>query len=295
MKMIYRRQYLWVIFLVSLFLVSALFVGCKKYKYNEIQAQTHPNVDLNNNNNMGDFDSSRVVLLEDFTGIKCVNCPKGHDKLRELEEMNPGEVVGMSIHSGFFASSYVGQQEFKIDEGVAIDQMIGPATGWPSAAINRNKFPGETQIIVFPEPKWTGYVEKQLGSQAIVLINIDHEYKNSNGDIDVDVHLLFLETFSIPPNVSIAILEDSIVDLQDTPTGLDSFYVHNNVLRDMITSHDGRAISQAITMNEPLTESFSTFTLPTNVNDDHAKLLVYVHEVGATNYVFQAAVKKLKE
>ncbi|MCH8330191.1 MAG: Omp28-related outer membrane protein [Bacteroidetes bacterium] len=251
--------------------------------------------DTSGNNNSTGFDSVRVVLLEDFTGIKCVNCPKGHDKLHELELAYPDKVIGMSIHAGFFANSYLGQQEFKVQEGIDIDGMIGPATGWPSAGIDRRTFTGQSKIIVFPETIWTGYVEQELDSLPKVLINIDHEYDDTNGDIDVDVHLVFLESFTTPPYLSIAILEDGIIDLQDTPDGLDSFYVHNNVLRDMITSYNGRLISQNITIDGTITESFSTFTLPSNVNDDNAKLLVFVHDVGISFYVYQAAVKALKE
>lgn len=37
--------------------------------------------------------TDRVVLVEEFTGIDCVNCPIGADKLKSIADQNPGKVV----------------------------------------------------------------------------------------------------------------------------------------------------------------------------------------------------------
>ena len=48
--------------------------------------------------------TTRVVLVEEFTGIDCVNCPIGSDKLEQINYQNPGKIVIVGIHAGFFAT-----------------------------------------------------------------------------------------------------------------------------------------------------------------------------------------------
>jgi hypothetical protein len=43
------------------------------------------------------------VLLEDYTGFRCGNCPEAHERAQELQARYPGRVILMSVHAGFFA------------------------------------------------------------------------------------------------------------------------------------------------------------------------------------------------
>ena len=42
----------------------------------------------------------RNILIEDFTGHKCIFCPAAADLAHQLQEANPGRVHVASIHSG---------------------------------------------------------------------------------------------------------------------------------------------------------------------------------------------------
>src|SRR5512133_2768801 len=45
----------------------------------------------------------RKVLLEDYTGHKCVNCPKAAMDARVMEEALGGRLILMAVHAGYFA------------------------------------------------------------------------------------------------------------------------------------------------------------------------------------------------
>ncbi len=47
---------------------------------------------------------NRVVLLEEFTGKGCTNCPKGSRELENLLTQFPNNLVAVSLHAGFFAN-----------------------------------------------------------------------------------------------------------------------------------------------------------------------------------------------
>ena len=42
----------------------------------------------------------RSVLLEDFTGQRCVNCPNAADEIAKLHEQYGDAIIAVSIHSG---------------------------------------------------------------------------------------------------------------------------------------------------------------------------------------------------
>lgn len=54
-------------------------------------------------------DAARKVLIEDFTGQKCVNCPKATDEIHVLQETyGEDNIIAVGIHS---ASRFCRQQE----------------------------------------------------------------------------------------------------------------------------------------------------------------------------------------
>jgi thiol-disulfide isomerase/thioredoxin len=55
-----------------------------------------------------DFDftpdhNSPKILIEDFTGHLCVNCPKGAEKYHDLQMLYPDKILVVGIHGGGFA------------------------------------------------------------------------------------------------------------------------------------------------------------------------------------------------
>ena len=46
--------------------------------------------------------AERTVLLEDFTGQNCVNCPAAHRTIEALEQQYGSHLIAVSIHAGHF-------------------------------------------------------------------------------------------------------------------------------------------------------------------------------------------------
>jgi len=116
-------------------------------------------------------DSDRVVLIEEFTGVRCANCPAGAELAEQLAKQYKGQVIIVSIHSGAFSIPYPDAENFKIDEGIEIENLLGKAAGYPSAAINRTLFDGESRLII-PSTKWSNYIKSELEKPTSVKINI---------------------------------------------------------------------------------------------------------------------------
>ena len=51
---------------------------------------------------LGKIESKRNVLIEDFTGQMCTNCPDGHRTITSLKEQYGSQVIAVGIHAGNF-------------------------------------------------------------------------------------------------------------------------------------------------------------------------------------------------
>ena len=46
------------------------------------------------------LNAGRNVLIEDFTGQRCTNCPKATDAIHEMQEAYGSSVIPVAIHCG---------------------------------------------------------------------------------------------------------------------------------------------------------------------------------------------------
>ena len=67
----------------------------------------------------------RTALLEDYTGIHCVNCPDGHVIMASIAAANPGLVSLVGIHAGGFAVPSGTEPDFRTAEGNALNSFYG--------------------------------------------------------------------------------------------------------------------------------------------------------------------------
>src|SRR4051812_25265537 len=45
----------------------------------------------------------KKILVEDYTGHKCGNCPAAARELARLDSIYPGKVIPMAVHAGYYA------------------------------------------------------------------------------------------------------------------------------------------------------------------------------------------------
>ena len=48
-------------------------------------------------------EQQRQVLIEEFSGVQCVNCPAGSEAIEDLINIHGSQLVTVSIHFGFFS------------------------------------------------------------------------------------------------------------------------------------------------------------------------------------------------
>ncbi|MEI2421519.1 hypothetical protein V6O07_14690, partial [Arthrospira platensis SPKY2] len=85
-------------------------------------------------------------------------------------------VIAVAIHASFFAQRWPDSQfDFRVSEGVAIEEWLGTPLGYPAAVINRTRFPGE-QTMQLPRQAWAGHVAGEIGQEPAVRITIETDF-----------------------------------------------------------------------------------------------------------------------
>lgn len=217
----------------------------------------------------------RRVLLEDFTGVQCVNCPDAHDLAKVLSEANPGRVIPVSEHNYFEGGFPNSDEDFRTDEAYAIDALIGPTTLWPIGTVNRKRFAGEPAILL-TLAKWTGYVEAELLEAPLVNLELSAELHTDSRTLDVIVEAHFLENVSDATRLSVMVLESEIIDPQQTESGKVDNYVHDHVLRRMPTPATGAVLTSTTEQGRVFRKGYE-IALEDHWDANHLEVVAFIH------------------
>lgn len=268
-------------------LVVSLTMGCE-----EIPPVINPSMGGNNPDDPPTSveEQKKQVLIEEFTGVRCVNCPAGSEAIEALLSTHGEQLVAISIHAGSFSAPYQESAEvFRIDDGINILNYVGEPLGYPTAVIDRKLFDGEFDLQL-GRNQWAGFVALQLIEAPKVKLEIQKSFDALTRNVAVVVKAYVEETITGQDiRLSLALTESNIVDLQLTPASStpDANYKHKHVLRDMISNYDGDPITDPFTEGAVITRNYN-FTLSEDFVESNCKLIAYVHLNGENKEVLQA-------
>lgn len=176
---------------------------------------------------------SRRVLLEDFTGQRCVNCPKGTAIIEQLLEEYGDAVIAVGIHGG--PLGFKGNAKMT---GLATDVGDEYYNHWqleyqPVGLVDRHGAVNYTD--------WTKAVKDELAKVAP--LDIMARADLSGDDIHITVTLTGTDG-NTNGKLQVWLLEDGITALQMMPDGTTNRdYVHNHVLRTPVNGTWGEDFS----------------------------------------------------
>ena len=182
-------------------------------------------------------DMKRAVLLEDFTGQDCSNCPAGHAAINSaLEEFDACDVVEIFHHIGFTPDNFTMDEEL-----FYLNFYPGGQTYAPAFMVNRLTSGTSSAPI---QQVSTGAVLNMLNAasavQPYVGVDITSEYDESTRRVSGNVNVL---THVLPESentlLGLFIVQDSIVARQ---IGASDSYVHRYVYRGSLFGEYGGII-----------------------------------------------------
>ena len=184
-------------------------------------------------------EAMRGVLIEDYTGQYCVNCPRATDEIERLvEEYGDSVVIAVAIHSGPFSKLKGEPSPLYTEVG---DQYFATwnLSSQPVGLIDRlfNSYP-------FNFPDWGGATNYELGFKAPVSLmataNCDVETRRTT----IQVQTVGLDSARVSGKLQVWLIEDSIDSFQFMPDGsMREHYNHMHVFRASVNDPWGDAVS----------------------------------------------------
>ena len=236
--------------------------------------------------------TARVVLVEEFTGMSCSNCPIGHQKIKELQATYPNQIIPIAIHAGTLAEPHNGW-DFRTPEGTEIHSW-SKAVGEPSATINRQYFADKGVYGIIVPTTWAGPIADEICLPPDASIELTPTYDAANRQLSVTVDITPLNTVKMkePVGLTVLITESKIIAPQLGQSGWNSNYEHNHMLRAFITDTWGSKIQEGGETLQPHQKTFS-YTLPAGWDENNCHIVAFVHYKGDERYILQAAEESL--
>ena len=276
---------------IAMVLISSFFFSCE---------EIGPIIDLTGTFNADttyvatEVESPQIknVLLEEFTGVKCVNCPKGHEILDDLESQYTSRFIAVSVHSKFQSDPYDNDPDLNNPYADSLETFLGPIPAKPSGSIDRKKFPGDDLVLL--TSKWVNDVNQQMALSTPVNINITVEYIQVTRAATATITLHHTSEDTLDSRLTVMLLEDNITTLQLDVTGIDSNYVQDRVLRMTLPSTSGMPLNITRERGRVIVRSFN-INLPDDWKDENLRIIAFVHRSGSSKEVIQVAQEKIKQ
>jgi hypothetical protein len=259
----------------------------------------------------------RRILLEDYTGHTCGNCPKAAVELKYCDSVYAGKIIPLAIHVGYFAEpcpphalpsgapagSFAA--DYRTTVGNDYDNVFkaGPS-GLPLGMINRREFDATnlTHLKLYQSHGWANYIGTFVNDPPVADIQIINDYNITSRKLCTAIKSEFLTATTGQYKLVVLLTQDSIIDWQvDYRYSPDIIanYKHQHMLRDAINSTWGDEIANGTIASGNSYISKYAYNIPTNFNNistdpHHMHVVAFIYNV-ATYEVLQAAEAKVLE
>jgi hypothetical protein len=238
--------------------------------------------------------TNRVVIIEDLTGVRCPNCPKGAAAIEAILDKYKGKVVAVGVHGNFLTAPLPNSKyDFRNPKAIELEEFLKPYLGKPALQVNRRKFPDQDFASIDAIELWENYIDQELKKEQEMELVVNKVYDAATRKLDLSITAGSLINESGDFKISIYITESNIVDPQETKGSIINSFNHQHVLRDMPTAAKGDFFTSGISKGKSYSKQYS-YTIPQSYKTQNIEILVAVsRDKSNDKSVLQAAKIKL--
>ena len=249
----------------------------------------------------------RKIVILDFTGHKCGNCPKGHKAINALEEKFGEAVVPIAVHCTYYGNTnpYASPHttdtsfnyDFRCEEGIFLgggdtDGGYMDLDAVPAGLINTFN----PALINNSTNGWATDFAKYYSTYPEFSFEVSTAFADSA--ISADIKLKAEVVTSRKLSLVAYVIEDGIVgwqfDYESTPQEIGN-YVHNHVLRTSLNGvfgEDVKADNAQLSAGDVIEKSYSK-AVRSDWNVANCKVVAFVYDTD-TKEILQAEVANVE-
>ena len=233
--------------------------------------------------------TGKTVLIKDFTGARCVNCPAAAEHAHNLQhQLDEDHIFILSVHAGFQALPMGSFPDFLTDEGTEWynNHDSNPLFTVDHVALTEGNTLNDAQIDA---PVAAALLEEQSFE-----IRLTPRYDEASRQLNVEVNAYTLVDLDGQFYITACLVEDHIVGWQTTPGGVDKEYDFRNVFRGTLNGAYGDVFEDShVDFGDTFYFNYST-EINADYNADECYLMVYIYDKSQGDKILQTAVKKIK-
>ena len=241
----------------------------------------------------GVSDHSQRAIIEKYTGVRCVNCPNADIAINDAVASYGDKLIAVAIHDSSNFTRPIGETPcLSTPDGDTWSLFFGiEKNGYPTAIVNRT-LNGNAWDLFNPTSGINSRVDNIIGQSAQVALAVDAQ--NNSSTVDIIVNLEFLQSVGSDLTLTLLLIEDGLVVTQRQPDDSDDEnYVHNHVLRDVITDVWGADIEYNHNSGEKRIARFSYTPTSSEWNLSNCHIIAFVADK-ATKQILNAAQSEIE-
>lgn len=222
----------------------------------------------------------RAILIEDFTGQRCINCPTGTEIINGIvDTYGEDNVIAVGIHSG--PLGFAGNSK---TVGLMTDTGNEYYTRWdkenkmgqPWVVFNRKTSPDSHYN------NWAAMVGTIISEKANLSVKIANAYDAATRTLTTTVGADGVNG-TVNGKLQVWIVEDGVKALQMMPDGKSNKeYIHNHVFRAAVNGTWGEDVT--VKEGETTTKQYQ-YVLPEAWNADNIAIVAFVYNDGGVENV----------
>ncbi|MDD3861178.1 MAG: Omp28-related outer membrane protein [Bacteroidales bacterium] len=249
--------------------------------------------------------NGRKIIIYDFTGHKCGNCPRAHETIDNLISIYGDAIVPVAIHCTSFArvtntdTAAQYHYDFRTDIGDFLGGKNFDAGFYGELTLPIGLVNNLTAEKLSPHTSWGTEIARIISTYPEFMINLDSDYASADSLISVDVEIITNLSNNRKLALMVLIMEDHIIEWQKDYSLADDDiedYEHNHVLRGGFNGNFGEIIKDNTNQTDNgdlLTKSYSLKS-GSDWIINNCIIVAYVYDYD-TKEILQAEVLHLAE
>ncbi len=180
---------------------------------------------------------AKRVLIEDFTGQRCPNCPGAMEKIEELQEQYGADnIIAVGIYGGSFGQTVSGKPYPLTTETGNHYYDKWSISAQPTGMIDRQ---GKNVDV----SSWGTAVRTAIQKTTPLTLDVSTSYDATSSTVGITVDAE--TTNDIEGTLQVWLVEDNVVSTQINEDGksFNKNFVHNHVFRSAVNAVDGEAFT----------------------------------------------------
>jgi len=237
----------------------------------------------------------KKVLIEEYTGFLCGNCPIGSVYLNDtLQPLYGDSLVVISVHAGSFSipcgttgsvcppgvPSGSFQTDFKSPTGQDWFSLFG-VNWYPVGIVDRIGYPN---AMLSAKTQWKTKINNEFTRAPEARIRIQNTYDEATRKLRTCVETKFLNAGTDTLKLQVVLLEDSVPDWQlwynHVPDEYVNGYMHRHILRTDLNGSFGTTLVSGTYAADSTIVSGYVSTINPAWDADHCIVVAFVYDAG---------------